>query len=70
MPTSFPEQMVEYSSAIMGHKELTYGLKEQMAYLFEGMTNIDTDAKLKVFYDMTKVEPRLDYEQIASTLKR
>lgn len=73
MSTPFQEQLNEYHRIILlGSCEefLDNNFRERLGYLIEGMTNIDTDAKLKVFLDLASCYPKLDYEEIASTLKR
>lgn len=73
MPTPFQEQLFEYHRIILNGSDeefLNNNFREPLGYLIEAMSNMDTDARQIVFNDLVSCYPKLDYEQIASTLKR
>lgn len=73
MPTPFREQLFEYHRTVLNGSDeelLDHNFREQLAYLIEAMTNMDSYAKEIVFEDLVSCYPKLDYEQIAQTLKR
>ena len=73
MPTPFQQQLFEYHRIVLNGSDeeiLNNSFREQLGYLIEAMTNMDSDAKGDVFNDLVSCYPKLDYEQIASTLKR
>jgi len=73
MTTPFQQQLFDYHRIILlGSDEefLDNNFRESLGYLIEAMSNMDTAAKGDVFNDLVSCYPKLDYEQIASTLKR
>jgi hypothetical protein len=73
MSVQFRKQLLEYHRTVLhGPDEelLDHNFRERLAYLIEAMTNMDSNAKQIVFDDLVSCYPKLDYEQIASTLKR
>lgn len=64
MSTPFTEQIVEYCRAV-SRNELTDHQREQLSYLLEAMTNLDCEAKVKVFEDLIKCYPKLNYNEAA-----
>lgn len=65
----FTEDMIKHHGAVLLEKEMTASEREQLAQLLECLTNIDTEAKLKVFSDLVSVHSKIDYVKICEMIK-
>ena len=64
----FQDRMIKIHGDLL-NRELSDNDKEYLGSIIEGIVNIDTIAKRRVFSDLLSCYPELDYEELAKKLK-